>query len=198
MCPPSTPYWDSVNFKCLQCPSTTPLFNDKTLQCEACPANFVWSNNYQQCIQSCTSGEEWNQDYRKCIKANQTCPQKFAFSYEMNQCIEINCDEKNPFWNSRANLCQPCPLGTDYNYVTANCEKDTRSGNVSVCHEDKPLWNPEYMRCEPCPEGKVWNSLQKACLSPSVNSHSHNHHLSIKQDKEAHLSTFKEGHVYGN
>ena len=117
----------------------------------------------------------------------------------MNKCIEINCDEKNPYWNSTVNLCQPCPAGTAYNYVIAGCEKDTRSGNVSVCHEDKPLWNPEYMRCEPCPEGKVWNSLQKACLSQSVNTNSHNHHhMASKQNHQSHVSAFKEGHVYGN
>ncbi len=27
MCPPSSPYWDSINFKCTQCPSNKPSFN---------------------------------------------------------------------------------------------------------------------------------------------------------------------------
>jgi len=56
MCPPSTPYWDSVNFKCLQCPADKPAFNEKTLKCEQCPLNHEWSGLYQYCVPNCAFG----------------------------------------------------------------------------------------------------------------------------------------------
>lgn len=62
--------------------------------------------------------------------------------------------------------------------MSGNCEKDSKSGNFSVCQEDKPLWNPDYMRCEPCPQGTSWNADQKSCLGSSVNNH-HSHKFAI-------------------
>lgn len=104
---------------------------------------------------------------------------------QQNQCIQINCNQTNPYWNSTANQCQPCPSGTVYNYVSGLCEKDSRYGKLSVCEEDRPVWNADFMRCEACPNGKIWNSQQKVCLAPSVNSSNHMHDSKLKNVNEA-------------
>lgn len=73
--------------------------------------------------------------------------QKQVFNYDLNKCIIVNCNQTKPYWNSIVKECQECPLGYVYNYATSICEKDIRTGNVSVCYEDKPVWNSEYLRC---------------------------------------------------
>ncbi len=91
--------------------------------------------------------------------------------------------------------------------MTSKCEKDIRTGNVSVCYEDKPVWNAEYLRCEECPLNTYWNAGVKKCVALTINStgHKHNHqHRSKKKNHKLEIKNddnneeFIEGEVYGN
>lgn len=146
-CPPTKPYWDSVQKKCTEC---LPNSTHPTNKCAIC-VNGEWvqkecgdgicESSTGDCIPDCSKSTDGRTRYNPETKMCD-CELGYVFDLELNHCVLVPPDcGPGTRLNPITNKCEPIPCPPGYTYST---EIDPTTGKEIGCIidcKDKPCTN---------------------------------------------------------